>query len=96
MICVVQFEKASQIYQIDIGNDGSAFIEVLVGRSAMRDDEYQVLTIIWQLLCLSNAILNILIHIAKINKLFSFSPPVKQNRLFVFDGFSWRYSIKGS
>ena len=42
MICVVQFEKASQIYQIDIGNDGSAFIEVLVGRSAMRDDEYQV------------------------------------------------------
>ena len=38
----MQFEKASQIYQIDIGNDGSAFIEVLVGRSAMRDDEYQV------------------------------------------------------
>lgn len=38
-----QFEKASQIYSLDIGNEGSAFVEVLVGRaSAVTDQDYQV------------------------------------------------------
>ena len=40
---VLQFEKASQIHSIDIGNDGSAFVEILVGRaSASSDDDYKV------------------------------------------------------
>jgi len=30
------------VAQIDIGNEGSAFIEVLVGKSSVKDDEYQV------------------------------------------------------
>ena len=33
-----QFEKAAMIEQIDIGNDGSAFVEVLVGNSCSTDD----------------------------------------------------------
>lgn len=43
---VLQFEKASQIHSLDIGNEGSAFIEVLVGRaSAVTDQDYQVLLV---------------------------------------------------
>ena len=38
-----QFEKASEINQIDIGNEGSAFVEVLVGKSSMKDEDYQVI-----------------------------------------------------
>ena len=37
-----QFEKASKIHQIDIGNEGSAFIEVLVGKSSVKDEEFKV------------------------------------------------------
>jgi len=37
-----QFEKASEISQIDIGNEASAFVEVLVGKSAAKDDDFQV------------------------------------------------------
>lgn len=37
-----QFEKASEINQIDIGNEGSAFVEVLVGKSSSNDENYQV------------------------------------------------------
>ncbi|XP_076366956.1 DNA repair protein XRCC1 isoform X2 [Tachypleus tridentatus] len=39
---VVQFEKASEIYSIDIGNEGSAFIEILVRRSSGPSQEFQV------------------------------------------------------
>lgn len=38
-----QFEKEEQVHSIDIGNEGSAFIEVLVGNSsAVRDQDYEV------------------------------------------------------
>ncbi|XP_054718123.1 DNA repair protein XRCC1-like [Uloborus diversus] len=39
---VLQFEKASQIHSIDIGNESSAFIEVLVGRSSDSLNNFQV------------------------------------------------------
>ncbi|XP_053375045.1 DNA repair protein XRCC1-like isoform X2 [Mercenaria mercenaria] len=43
---VIQFEKASQIQSVDIGNEGSAFVEILVGRSsAATDHDYQVLLV---------------------------------------------------
>lgn len=38
-----KFEKEEQVHSIDIGNEGSAFIEVLVGNSsAVRDQDYEV------------------------------------------------------
>jgi len=37
-----KFEKASEISQIDIGNEGSAFVEVLVGKSSAKEEDYQV------------------------------------------------------
>uniref|UniRef100_A0A4W5NTC3 DNA repair protein XRCC1 n=1 Tax=Hucho hucho TaxID=62062 RepID=A0A4W5NTC3_9TELE len=41
---IIQFEKEEQVYSIDIGNEGSAFIEVLVGHSAsVKDQDYEVL-----------------------------------------------------
>ncbi|KAG8194911.1 hypothetical protein JTE90_021372 [Oedothorax gibbosus] len=40
---VLQFEKATQIHSIDIGNESSAFVEVLVGRSSDSVKDYQVL-----------------------------------------------------
>lgn len=41
---VLQLEKATQISGLDIGNNGSAFIEVLVGRSSWSNsEEYNVL-----------------------------------------------------
>ncbi|XP_060076028.1 DNA repair protein XRCC1-like [Ylistrum balloti] len=43
---VLQFEKASLINSIDIGNEGSAFVEVLVGKSSAKEDkDYQVLLV---------------------------------------------------
>ncbi|XP_053699980.1 DNA repair protein XRCC1 isoform X1 [Synchiropus splendidus] len=43
---ILQFEKEDQIHSIDIGNEGSAFIEVLVGNSsATRDQDYEVLLV---------------------------------------------------
>ncbi|XP_070202995.1 DNA repair protein XRCC1-like isoform X2 [Littorina saxatilis] len=43
---VLQFEKSSQIYGIDIGNEGSAFVEVLVGKStSSSDSDFQVLLV---------------------------------------------------
>jgi DNA-repair protein XRCC1 len=39
---VLQLEKSCCIRALDIGNDFSAFIEVLVGRSADKEEEYQV------------------------------------------------------
>lgn len=39
----LQFEKSSKIHQIDIGNEGSAFVEVLVGKSSQTSEQdYQV------------------------------------------------------
>ncbi|RUS76889.1 hypothetical protein EGW08_015358 [Elysia chlorotica] len=44
--CVLQFTKCSQIHSIDIGNEGSAFVEVLVGKSAATDDkDFEVLLV---------------------------------------------------
>ena len=42
-IVVLQLEKASKIGQIDIGNNGSAFIEVLVGKSSRNMDDFSVI-----------------------------------------------------
>nr|XP_046254927.1 DNA repair protein XRCC1 isoform X2 [Scatophagus argus] len=43
---ILQFEKEEQVHSIDIGNEGSAFIEVLVGNSsAVRDQDYEVLLV---------------------------------------------------
>ncbi|KAG7469034.1 hypothetical protein MATL_G00124570 [Megalops atlanticus] len=43
---ILQFEKEEQVHSIDIGNEGSAFIEVLVGRStAVKDQDYEVLLV---------------------------------------------------
>ncbi|KAG5855984.1 hypothetical protein ANANG_G00002890 [Anguilla anguilla] len=43
---ILQFEKEEQVHSIDIGNEGSAFIEVLVGHStSVKDQDYQVLLV---------------------------------------------------
>ncbi|XP_056142298.1 DNA repair protein XRCC1 [Lampris incognitus] len=43
---ILQFEKEEQVHSIDIGNEGSAFVEVLVGNSsAARDQDYEVLLV---------------------------------------------------
>ncbi|XP_056237567.1 DNA repair protein XRCC1 [Seriola aureovittata] len=43
---ILQLEKEEQVHSIDIGNEGSAFIEVLVGNSsAVRDQDYEVLLV---------------------------------------------------
>ncbi|XP_078478751.1 LOW QUALITY PROTEIN: DNA repair protein XRCC1-like [Lampetra planeri] len=43
---ILQFEKEAQVHSIDIGNEGSAFVEVLVGNSsAARDQDFQVLLV---------------------------------------------------
>ncbi|KAM4704072.1 DNA repair protein XRCC1 isoform 2-T2 [Rhinophrynus dorsalis] len=41
---ILQFEKEEQIHSIDIGNEGSAFVEVLVGHStSVSEQEYEVI-----------------------------------------------------
>jgi len=40
-IVVIQLEKATSFSAIDIGNDGSAFVEVLVSRSS-GEEVYKV------------------------------------------------------
>lgn len=40
----LQLEKMSTISAVDIGNHGSAFIEVLVGRSGCSEQDYKVCT----------------------------------------------------
>ncbi|XP_043113645.1 LOW QUALITY PROTEIN: DNA repair protein XRCC1 [Puntigrus tetrazona] len=43
---ILQLEKEEQIHSIDIGNEGSAFIEVLVGHStSVKDQDFQVLLV---------------------------------------------------
>lgn len=41
---LLQLEKEEQIHSVDIGNDGSAFVEVLVGSSAggAGEQDYEV------------------------------------------------------
>ena len=40
-----QFTKCSQIHSIDIGNEGSAFVEILVGKSAATaDKDFEVIS----------------------------------------------------
>ena len=41
-IVILQFEKASTIHSHDIGNEGSAFVEILVGKSTDVSDNYQL------------------------------------------------------
>ncbi|ELT92521.1 hypothetical protein CAPTEDRAFT_181480 [Capitella teleta] len=41
----LQLDKAERIHQVDIGNESSAFIEVLVGRSSSKEDEFKVLLV---------------------------------------------------
>ena len=38
----LQLEKAVKLSQIDIGNEGAAFVEVLVGRSSGSESDFQV------------------------------------------------------
>ncbi|XP_053308097.1 DNA repair protein XRCC1 [Spea bombifrons] len=41
---ILQFEKEEQVHSIDIGNESSAFVEVLVGRStSVSEQEYEVI-----------------------------------------------------
>lgn len=42
---ILQFEKASQIHSIDLGNEASAFVEILVGRSSDSAGNFQVLLV---------------------------------------------------
>ncbi|XP_056331651.1 DNA repair protein XRCC1 isoform X2 [Danio aesculapii] len=43
---ILQLEKEEQIHSIDIGNEGSAFIEVLVGHStSVKDQDFEVLLV---------------------------------------------------
>ncbi|XP_015677866.1 DNA repair protein XRCC1 [Protobothrops mucrosquamatus] len=43
---ILQFEKEEQIHSIDIGNEGSAFVEVLAGSSASASEQnYEVLLV---------------------------------------------------
>uniref|UniRef100_A0AAY4A9K9 DNA repair protein XRCC1 n=1 Tax=Denticeps clupeoides TaxID=299321 RepID=A0AAY4A9K9_9TELE len=43
---IVQFEKEEQVHSIDLGNEGSAFIEVLVGHStSVKEQDYEVLLV---------------------------------------------------
>ncbi|XP_059156974.1 DNA repair protein XRCC1-like [Physella acuta] len=44
--CVIQLCKSTKIHSIDIGNEGSAFVEVLVGQAtAASDRDFQVLLV---------------------------------------------------
>eukprot|EP00111_Clytia_hemisphaerica_P020336 TCONS_00059905-protein len=41
---IIQLEKANKIHSVDVGNNGSAFVEVLVGRSSWAaSEEFKVL-----------------------------------------------------
>ncbi|KAH9504669.1 DNA repair protein xrcc1 [Bulinus truncatus] len=44
--CIIQLSKSSQIQSIHIGNEGSAFVEVLVGKAtATQDTDFEVLLV---------------------------------------------------
>ncbi|XP_061403542.1 DNA repair protein XRCC1-like isoform X2 [Lethenteron reissneri] len=40
---ILQFEKAEKILSVDVGNEGSAFVEILVGNSSSNDSDFQAL-----------------------------------------------------
>ncbi|XP_041471130.1 DNA repair protein XRCC1-like [Lytechinus variegatus] len=42
---ILQLEKASSIYSIDVGNESSAFVEILGGHSSSGSDEFQVILV---------------------------------------------------
>ncbi|KAL6462452.1 hypothetical protein MHYP_G00288740 [Metynnis hypsauchen] len=43
---ILQFDKEEQVHSIDIGNEGSAFVEVLVGHStSVKDQDFEVLLV---------------------------------------------------
>jgi DNA-repair protein XRCC1 len=42
---VLQLEKEAILTSIDVGNENSAFIEVLVGRSSTPDSDFEVLQV---------------------------------------------------
>lgn len=43
---ILQFEKSEQIHSIDIGNEGSAFVEVLAGNStSIKEQDYEVILV---------------------------------------------------
>ncbi|XP_076106258.1 DNA repair protein XRCC1-like isoform X2 [Mytilus galloprovincialis] len=45
-VVVLQLEKSSQINSIDVGNEGSAFVEILVGKeTATADHDYKVILV---------------------------------------------------
>ncbi|CAH0386803.1 unnamed protein product [Bemisia tabaci] len=44
-VVILQLEKASKITGIDIGNEFSAFVEVLVAKSTSNEDDYKVLLV---------------------------------------------------
>ncbi|XP_031554129.1 DNA repair protein XRCC1-like [Actinia tenebrosa] len=44
-VVVLEFEKATKIHSIDIGNNGSALIEVLVGRSSDSSENFKVILV---------------------------------------------------
>ncbi|CAL1529946.1 unnamed protein product [Lymnaea stagnalis] len=44
--CILQFSHSCQIHSLDIGNEGSAFVEVLVGKAtATSDEDFEVLLV---------------------------------------------------
>lgn len=43
---ILQLEKATKISGVDICNECSAFVEVLVGRSSSQDKDYKVTSIL--------------------------------------------------
>ncbi|XP_078392502.1 DNA repair protein XRCC1-like, partial [Cetorhinus maximus] len=43
---ILQFEKAEHIHRIDVGNEGSAFVEVLVGNSTSAcEQDFEVILV---------------------------------------------------
>ena len=39
---ILQLDKTSKIHSIDVGNESSAFVEILGGHSSAEKDDYQV------------------------------------------------------
>ena len=86
-----QFEKASEINQIDVGNEASAFVEVLVGKSSAKEDDYQV--------CRCTAYV-VLLYCCAINLLQFFRPLSIQvtsdaNKILFVEFLSLSFSVSG-
>ncbi|KAI4903087.1 hypothetical protein NFI96_013335 [Prochilodus magdalenae] len=66
---ILQFDKEEQVHSIDIGNEGSAFIEVLVGHStSVKDQDFEVFEVlsavlwIWEYVSLLPVSLSATLH----------------------------------